>query len=297
MKIIALFLTLLSVGSLISTFGLLWIGRSNRGSEDWRDKPPALFKITRPIVNLFVERIAKNMSPQQYDQLKARLDAGGVTYAISPEEFIATRRVSLVIATMLFVYFYRNLNLESYQVLLLGLIIPLGYYYPDIWLRDATKRRHSLIEKQFPFFLDLLVLTMRAGLNFSSAMAHSVEKMAPGPVREEFGRMIRETRTGVPRSKSLTDIAGRVNMPAVTNFVSVVNQAEEVGGELGEVLAAQAEQRRKERFLKAEKLANQAPMKMLFPLIGFLFPITFIIVMFPIVIKGRDMGLYSLFGN
>jgi len=202
-----------------------------------------------------------------------------------------------VIGALFFTYIYRNLDLAFYQVVLCALIIPLGYYYPDIWLRDATKRRHALIEKQFPFFLDLLVLSMRAGLNFSSAMAHSVEKMAPGPVREEFGRMIRETRTGVPRHQSLTDIAGRVNMPAVTNFVSVVNQAEEVGGELGEVLAAQAEQRRKERFLKAEKLANQAPMKMLFPLIGFLFPITFIIVMFPIVIKGRDMGLYSLFGS
>lgn len=297
MIVFILFLVMFSLASIVSTLGFVWIGRSSRGAEDWRDKPPVLFKLTRPFVNLFVERIAKSISPETSALIKAKLDAAGVTYAISPEEFIATRRVSVVIATLLFTYFYRSLDLANYQVALLALLIPLGYYYPDIWLRDATKRRHSMIEKQFPFFLDLLVLSMRAGLNFASAMGHSVEKMAPGPVREEFARLIRETRTGVPRHKSLTEIGKRVDMPAVTNFVSVVNQAEEVGGELGEVLAAQAEQRRKERFLKAEKLANQAPMKMLFPLIGFLFPITFVIVMFPIVIKGRDMGLYSLFGN
>jgi len=295
MKILILFFIVVSLGSLLSSLGLVWFMRSMRGAEDWRDKPPFLFKITRPFVNLFVEKI--KLSPTQRAQVKSKLDAAGVSYAIRPEELIATRRVSVVIGVLLFIYFYRNVELANYQIGLLLLIIPLGYYYPDIWLRDATKRRHNLIEKQFPFFLDLLVLSMRAGLNFSSSMSHSVEKMAPGPVREEFARLIRESRTGIPRKRSLLDIGKRVSMPAVTNFISVVNQAEEVGGELGEVLAAQAEQRRKERFLKAEKLANQAPMKMLFPLIGFLFPITFLIVMFPIFIKGRDMGLFNMFGG
>lgn len=83
----------------------------------------------------------------------------------------------------------------------------------------------------------------------------------------------------------------------MTNFVSVVNQAEEVGGEIGEILVTQAAQRRAERFLKAEKLANQAPVKMLLPLIAFMFPITFIIVMFPIFIKARDSGTLSFFGG
>lgn len=295
MKILILFFITLSLGMLISSIGIIWTLRSQRGSEDWRDKPALLFKLTRPFVNLFVERI--DLPPEQYQSIKDRLDAGGVSYAIRPEEFIATRRVSVLVAVALFIYFYRNLDLQGYKLALAALIIPVGFYYPDIWLRDTIKRRHSLIEKQFPFFLDLLVLSMRAGLNFSSSMAHSVEKMAPGPVREEFSRLIRESRTGIPRKRSLIDIGKRVAMPAVTNFVSVVNQAEEVGGELGEVLAAQAEQRRKERFLKAEKLANQAPMKMLFPLIGFLFPITFVIVMFPIIIKGRDMGLFDMFGG
>lgn len=90
-------------------------------------------------------------------------------------------------------------------------------------------------------------------------------------------------------------MSDRVQMPAVGNFVSAINQADESGGEVGEVLSVQANQRRMERFLRAEKLANQAPVKMLLPLIGLLFPITFIIILFPILIKARDSGTLDFF--
>jgi tight adherence protein C len=89
-------------------------------------------------------------------------------------------------------------------------------------------------------------------------------------------------------------MASRVVIPAVTNFSASVIQAEETGGSLGEVLADQARQRRQERFLRAEKLANQAPVKMLFPLIALLFPITFIIIGFPIVMQLIDSGAFKL---
>jgi tight adherence protein C len=114
-------------------------------------------------------------------------------------------------------------------------------------------------------------------------------------VHEEFSRYLRETRTGVPRRVALDRLAARVVIPAVTNFVASVNQAEETGGSLGEVLADQARQRRQERFLRAEKLATQAPVKMLFPLIALLFPITFIIIGFPIVIQLIEAGAFALF--
>jgi len=86
-----------------------------------------------------------------------------------------------------------------------------------------------------------------------------------------------------------------VAIPAVTNFVASVTQAEETGGSLGDVLADQARQRRQERFVRAEKLANQAPVKMLFPLIALLFPITFIIIGFPIVIQLVESGAFEIF--
>ncbi len=97
------------------------------------------------------------------------------------------------------------------------------------------------------------------------------------------------------RRLALNHLARRIDLPAVTNFVASINQAEETGGEIGNVLMQQARQRRTERFLKAEKLANQAPVKMLGPLVGLLFPITFIIIVFPIFIKARDSGTLGFF--
>ena len=278
--------------------GRLWMKRSEGGREAWRDKPPLLFSVTRPFVNIFVERVGQSLQPYQREVLQDKLGAAGLSYAIRPEELIATRRVGLLVGLLLIAYVYLVAGVENPRVLVsLALFVPLGYFYPDIWLRDAIKRRHSIIEKQFPFFLDLLVLSMRAGLNFTSAVAHAVEKMAPGPVKAEFERVLRENRTGLTRRESLLNLGRRVNLSGITNFVSVVNQAEEVGGEIGEILVSQAAQRRAERFLKAEKLANQAPVKMLFPLIAFMFPITFVIVMFPIFIKARDSGTLSFFGG
>lgn len=295
--VLSLFFTLTASGLVVFASVLIWTDRAKPVQEDWRDRPPMLFRLARPLVNLFVTRVERSMRVGQRDVLQTRLNAAGMSYAITPSEFITTRRVALAGGVLVLAYVNHFLDLTRTQLVFAALIMPLAYFYPDIWLRDVTKRRQNLISKQFPFFLELLVLSMRAGLNFSSAISHSVERMAGGPVREEFGRVLRETRTGMTRSTSLAGMAKRVDMPPVTNFVAVVNQAEEVGGELSHVLAVQATQRRKERFLRAEKLANQAPVKMLFPLIAFLFPITMIIVMFPIVIKARDSGVMSFFGG
>ncbi len=264
--------------------------------ESWRDKSPLIFRLVRPIVNLFTEKVTATISQNKLSILKDRLSSAGMTYAIKPEEFIVTKWVFLFIGLLLFLYVYFVLDLISPVVItIVGMVIPLGYFYPDIWLRDQIKHRQHDFSKMFPFFLDLLVLSIRAGLNYSSAMDHSVERMPNGPVKDEFTKVLRDTRTGLSRREALSKMTSRVQISAVCNFVSAINQAEESGGEVGEVLSVQAHQRRTERFLRAEKLANQAPVKMLGPLIGLLFPITFIIILFPIIIKARDSGSLDFF--
>lgn len=261
------------------------------GSEEWRDPAPLMFRLVRPVVNLFAHHIATMVRSYYLEHMHGKLHAAGIGYAIRPEEFIVCRFVGMGFGVLLFVYCYSFTEIHSsFGLVLLAAVIPAGYFYPDIWLRDAVKRRHNLMEKQFPFFLELLVLSMRAGLNFASALSHSVAKMPDGPVRHEFSRMLRDTRTGISRQVALANVAERVKLDPVTNFTAAVNQTEELGGELGNILISQAEQRRSERFRKAEKQANQAPVKMLAPLIGLLFPVTFIIIVFPIFIKARDSG-------
>ncbi|HHC72919.1 MAG TPA: type II secretion system F family protein [Thiotrichales bacterium] len=264
--------------------------------ESWRDRPPLFFRLLAPLIGGLAPLVGARMDPRQRDALLQRLESAGMAYALKPEEMIVARRLGLAIALLLVVYLYWMLDLRTaLSFSLVAVLLPLGYYYPDLWLRDAVKRRQAHIEKQFPFFLELLVLAMRAGLNFSSAVSHSTERIPEGPVRDEFKRMLREVRTGMSRRLALNHLARRIDLPAVTNFVASINQAEETGGEIGNVLMQQARQRRTERFLKAEKLANQAPVKMLGPLVGLLFPITFIIIVFPIFIKARDSGTLGFF--
>ncbi|MCW8177864.1 type II secretion system F family protein, partial [Verminephrobacter aporrectodeae] len=118
-------------------------------------------------------------------------------------------------------------------------------------------------------------LCVEAGLNMQGAITQAVAKGPPSLVREEFQRVLRDLRAGKGRAEALRDMGERLNEPSVTNFIMAVIQAERMGMSLGPVLRAQADQRRSERFLRAEKLAMEAPVKMLFPLIAFIFPCTF----------------------
>lgn len=261
----------------------------------WRDELPVVLRLLRPAVRWYASGVDRSLVSQRRDVLQTQLNAAGAGYMITPAEFLVIRRFSLIIGVVVALYVVFVLDVKDpVLVAAASSVAPFAYMYPDLWLRDATKRRQARFEKEFPFFLDVLVLGMKAGLTFTAAVEQAIEQLGDGPVRQEFSRYLRETRAGVARRVALDRVALRVMIPAVTNFAASVTQAEETGGSLGEVLTDQARQRRQERFLRAEKLANQAPVKMLFPLIALLFPITFIIIGFPIAIQLIDSGAFKL---
>jgi tight adherence protein C len=264
--------------------------------QAWRDRLPLALRLLHPLVRGYAPGVDAGLPAHKREVIQTQLNTAGASYLITPAEFLVIRRIGFIVgvAGALYVVWVVGVSDPMY-VAISGCLAPFAYLYPNLWLRDATKRRQAAFEKEFPFFLDVLVLGMKAGLTFSAAVEQSIVQLRDGPVRQEFARYLRETRTGVPRRHALDRMAARVVIPAVTNFVAAVNQAEETGGSLGDVLADQARQRRQERFLRAEKLANQAPVKMLFPLIALLFPITFIIIGFPIVIQLIDAGAFALF--
>ena len=261
----------------------------------WRDRAPPLLQMLRPVVRWYASSVDAGLSAHKREILQSQLNAAGTGYMLTPAEFIVVRRLALVAGLALAAYIVFVLAIrDPVYLAAAGSLVPFAYLYPDIWLRDATKRRQARFEKEFPFFLDVLVLGMKAGLTFTAAVEQAIDQLRDGPVRQEFARYLRETRTGVARRIALDRLAARVVIPAVTNFAASVIQAEETGGSLGDVLSDQARMRRQERFLRAEKLANQAPVKMLFPLIALLFPITFIIIGFPIVIQLIESGAFDI---
>lgn len=165
----------------------------------------------------------------------------------------------------------------------------LAWWLPALWLRDRAAQRAAQILRALPFVLDMATLCMEAGLNLQGALQQSVAKGPPGPLRDELQRMLGEVRAGVPRMQALRDMATRLDQPAVRSWVSALVQADALGMNLGPILRAQSDQRRAERFLRAEKLALQAPVKMLFPLVVFIFPCTFLVIAFPIAIQVMEM--------
>lgn len=264
--------------------------------EAWRDRLPWFLRVLRPAMRWYSEAVDASLTAQRREVLQAQLDAAGAAYLINPAEFVIIRRVVGVVGTTVSAMAILGFNVRDPLHLTIAIaLVPLSFLYPDLRLREVTKRRQARFEKEFPFFLDVLVLAMKAGLNFIAASEQAVNSLREGPVKQEFSRYLRESRAGLSRRAALDRLAARVMLPAVTNFAAAVSQAEQTGGSLGEVLTDQARQRRQERFLRAEKLANQAPVKMLFPLIALLFPTTFIIIGFPIVIQLLEAGALSLF--
>ena len=162
------------------------------------------------------------------------------------------------------------------------------YMYPMMWLRATLKARHRSIQRALPFVLDLLTLAVEAGLDFMSALQRNCERRRPDPLNEELIRMIREIQLGTQRRNALRNMAVRVNLADLRSVCNALIQADELGVSIGAMLRIQSDQLRQRRFDRAEKLANEAPVKMLAPLMLCIFPAVFIILLGPMLsqVKG-----------
>lgn len=162
------------------------------------------------------------------------------------------------------------------------------YVYPVIWLRGVLGKRHREIQKSLPFVLDLLTLSVESGMDFMSALQRNCERRKLDALNEELIRMVREVQVGTTRRTALKNLSTRVNLPDLKSVVHALVQADELGVSIGAILRIQSDQMRQRRFERAEKLANEAPTKMLGPLMLFIFPATIIILLGPILLKAME---------
>lgn len=200
----------------------------------------------------------------------------------SAEDFVSVQEI----LTIVFLIFgLLLLNLIHKSLLYAGLFGIGGFLLPYMWLRDQIKKRHNKILRSLPYSLDLLTLSVEAGLDFQAAISKVVDKGQEGPLKEEFSIMLGEIKLGKTREQALRNLADRVQLPQLTSFVSNLIQADRMGTSLGKVLRIQSTQMRIERTHRAEKLANEAPVKMLFPLVLCIFPTVFFILFGPIIYR------------
>ncbi|MDD3758523.1 MAG: type II secretion system F family protein [Advenella sp.] len=164
-------------------------------------------------------------------------------------------------------------------------------WLPRHWLRLRGRQRQRQILKAFPFMLDMTTLCVESGLNLQGALIQTARLSPEGPLRQALGHALNDMRAGMPRLDALRAMADRTGVQALRQWVTAMAQADALGMGLGPILRAQSDQRRSERFLRAEKLAMEAPVKMLLPLVLCIFPCTFIVIAFPIGMKLLHSGL------
>ena len=220
------------------------------------------------------------MWPGYEDKMRRSLIKAGEPKAYKPEDIMALQEIGFAVGLMFGLVLMNVIDFNLAWSLVVALI---GLFYPLIWVNDQVSKRHLQISRALPFNLDLLTLSVEAGLDFTAALAKVVEKGKTGPLREELALVLKQLKMGKTREEALKGMIARVDLPALSQFVTALIQADKMGTSLGKVLRIQSTQLRIERTQRAEKLANEAPVKMLFPLIACIFPTVFMVLFGPIV--------------
>ncbi|MDB5764475.1 MAG: Flp pilus assembly protein TadB [Herminiimonas sp.] len=257
--------------------------------REYMDPLPPVLRMSWPVITFIEYHFCSRLPPAWLEKAHKRLQETGVGYMLTAEQYYAVRIFSTIVAFGLTAFSLQALDNFSPWILV-GLTL-LGNYYPQIWLGDVRKRREKEILKALPVYLDFITMAVEAGLNLTGAIKQAMDKGPAGALRNEFQMITRDLRAGVPRADALRRMENRLNMKAITSFVGTVIQAEKMGASVGAALRIQAQQRRIERFQRAEKLAMEAPVKLILPLIAFIFPVTFIVLAFPIVVKFMQEGM------
>ena len=219
------------------------------------------------------------VSEKRLKQIENQLRRAGKPLELKATEIVAFMQLSAVafLAIGVLCAFWLDFNL-FYSLIFAAV----GAMYPLIWLRDKVRARHFAITRALPYNLDLLTLSVEAGLDFAAALGKVVEKGRKGPLSDELSITLKELKLGKTREEALRNLAARVELQTLTSFVQALIQADKMGTPLGKILRILSTQMRIERTQRAEKLANEAPVKLLLPLIGFIFPTIFIMLFGPI---------------
>ena len=247
------------------------------------DPLPSGLKVLWPIVNFLAYYIGERLSIDYLEKSNRKLRLSGVSFILTAEQYFAVRLIAAITGFAMSLFAMSALGEVNWSWVLIFTVF--GFYLPMITLNDLHQKRKNSIIRDLPVYLDYITMSVQAGLNLAGALQQAVEKGPKGPLHAEFDGVIRDLRAGMSRTDALRAMAERVQVKEINNLVSALIQAEKTGASLSVTLTIQADQRRIERFQKAEKKAMEAPVKLVFPLVAFIFPVTFLVLGFPIVMK------------
>ena len=259
---------------------------------------PITERVIVPIVQKIGELTEKFTPQNAIEETEKKLELAGNPPGIDPTIFWAARFIVAigVGGILLFVFSVSSMNWTwGRKLLMTGIFSVIGFFMPQLLLQSKISSRQDMIRKSMPDALDLLTICVQAGLGFDAAMSRVAEKWEDA-LADEFSRCLREIQLGNVRRVALRNMADRIGITEMTSFVAAIIQSEQLGVSMAKVLRIQSDQMRTRRRQLAEEKAQQAPVKMLFPMALLIFPSIMIILLGPAGLQLKDSALAGMFG-
>ena len=306
-------LPLIGLLSLVGVIGLFLVLRSRTPSQSIEERLNELaangqsftleeIELSQPFAQRVLvplleklSSLAQRFTPSNsIEAVRHKLELGGIAHKIKPAQFLGIRimgSMALGILSLL-VAFAGTVPLGT-RLLMIVVAFALGYLVPGIWLGSKIKRRQDDVQKALPDALDLLTICVEAGLDFVSSMQKVAEKW-DNELSAAFMRTVQEMQLGKLRREALRNMANSMDVADVTSFVAAIVQADALGVSMAKVMRIQSDTMRMKRRQRAEEKARQAPVKMMLPLVFFIFPTILIVLLGPAVIQIKNTDLSGI---
>jgi tight adherence protein C len=256
------------------------------GNEPIKSKN-GVINICRPLVHQFTLQHAGRVKSEKYrKKIRQLIKVGGLGSELNEDEFIGLQLFLGIAFPMFLAIMNFSLALGFPPIMVIGLGF-LGFFMPEMHCKATKKSRELSVRADLPFFIDLLALSVEAGLDFFGAIQKIVDKVVTkdSVLAEEFKIVLKDIKIGSSKAEALKEMAARLDMQEVTSFIAVLIDAEASGASISQVLKDQSVQMRLERFLRAEKAGARASQLILLPLMLFILPAVFIMVFGPVAIS------------
>jgi tight adherence protein C len=237
-----------------------------------------------PLVRSLLRAIGKLAPSRTLEDINQQLIRAGRPGGLAATDFLGIWVLVFCMGAVLGFLFGRSFGAANPRMIFLGPLLGAGFGYmaPRFWLSSRGKERTETIQRSLPDALDMLTICVEAGLGFEAALLR-VSDQWKGPLSDEFARVVAEIRLGVPRTQALRRMEQRIDNADVSSFVAVLIQADNMGTSIAQVIHSQSDQIRVLRRQRAEEKANKAPIKVLIPMLLFIFPALFVIILGPAV--------------
>lgn len=254
---------------------------------------PFRARVLSPAAGALTGALRRLMPANARDRMQHVIDLAGNPGKVSPEGVtglrIASTLVCAAVITVALILARTGFTLLAAAIFLA--VVAVGYFVPDLWLTQLRQGRQDQIRRSLPDMIDMLTISVQAGLGFDLALAKLV-RSTEGPLAHEFARMLSEVQAGVSRREALRHLGERTEVPELDAFIVAMVQADAFGVSISGILQTQSSELRKKRRQNAEEAAQKAPVKMVFPIIMCILPATLLVIIGPAVVSiGRAFGL------